>query len=60
MHSDPSHPDFAIRAGADVKLDSPPQSVEFLAIPLLQANTELAGKQFHGILGTPLYVSLAQ
>jgi hypothetical protein len=61
MYSGSKYPETPIRNGAFVRLDSPAQHVEFLAVPLIETDTELAkGEYVHGILGTPLYVALAR
>ena len=43
-----------------IRLDTPPQTLEFLAVPLGEAPVKLRdGATAHGVLGTPIYVAHA-
>jgi hypothetical protein len=41
-------------------LRGPVQSLEFLAVPLVQGPVTLGFESVHAVLGTPLYVAAAQ
>jgi hypothetical protein len=50
-----------VSQAAWVRLDTPPQLLEFLAVPLGDGEVELPdGEAVHGVLGTPLYVAHAR
>jgi hypothetical protein len=53
--------EFHVGQAAWVRLDTPPQPLEFLAVPLGDAQATVpSGEPVHAVLGTPLYVAHAR
>lgn len=51
---------FHLSQASYIDLDTPPQPMEFLAIPLGEGQLKLRdGSHAHGVLGTPIYVARA-
>jgi hypothetical protein len=60
LASQPVPVTFHISEASYVDLDTPPQPMEFLAIPLGHGPVKLSdGSNAHGVLGTPIYVAHA-